>query len=53
MSFLQSITHINNNTEHKLNFEHFVRVITTREPGTVPLGDIFTDREGNVVISVA
>ncbi len=45
MGLIQSITRIKNTTSHKPDFQRFIRAITTKEPGPVPVGEIFADHE--------
>ena len=43
MDMLRSVLKMRRGLDCKPDFERFVRAITTREPGPIPVGDIFAD----------
>ena len=45
MDMLRSVLKMRRGLDCKPDFERFVRAITTREPGPIPVGDIFADME--------
>ncbi len=45
MNFWRSLRRVKARGERKPDFERFLRAVTTREPGPVPVGDTFADAE--------
>ena len=45
MGFWKSLRRVKVRGDKKPDFERFLRAVTTREPGPVPVGDTFADAE--------
>jgi hypothetical protein len=45
VGFWRSLRRVEARAERKPDFERFLRAVTTREPGPVPVGDTYADAE--------